>query len=109
MTEQPNINPTVIVRVPPEETGVVTIGVGSDAALLVFRGPEDARAFQEHTGEHDGRDGFEVRGMDLEDLAWLLDEHGLLFVAMPEPWTGEGGVDLFNADAFLLLLEHGEG
>ena len=45
MTEPICVNPTVIAWGHPEEAGVVTVGWGPDAALLVFRGPENARAF----------------------------------------------------------------
>ena len=31
--------------------------------------------------------------------------HGCTHVAMPEPWTGEGSVDRFEAAAFIGLLE----
>lgn len=101
---------TVIMRGRPESPDLVTIGKEEDTeALVVFRGPEDARAFQEVAGWCDERHGFELTDAGREDLAAILDERGLLYVAMPEPWTGEGGVDLFNADAFLLLLEDAEG
>jgi hypothetical protein len=103
-----HISPTVIVRVTQETRGAVTVGKGTDEALLVFRGPEDARAFQEHVGGHDRRSGFELVGMDREDLSRLLEEHGLSLVAMPEPWTGTAGVDLFDADVFLDILDNAE-
>lgn len=98
------ISPTVIVRAAPESIGVVTVGKGPDEALLVFRGPEDARAYQEAFGKQDRADGFEIVGMPLEAVEALLERHGLSRVAMPEPWTGTGRADLFSAENFLRLL-----
>jgi hypothetical protein len=86
----------------------VTVGKGLDEALLVFRGPEDARAYQEATGNHGRGEGFEIVGMAREAVEALLEQHGLSRVAMPEPWTGTGRVDLFTAENFLRLLEHAE-
>lgn len=103
------IAPTVIVRVAPESIGVVTVGKGSEEALLVFRGPEDARAYQEASGKHDRADGFEIVGMPLEAVEALLQKQGLSRVAMPEPWAGSGGVNLFSAENFLWLLGGTEG
>ncbi len=100
------LSPTAIVRVTPESIGVVTASKGPDEALLVFCGPEDARAYQKATGKHDGREGFELVGMTREAIAAVLDKHGLSRVAMPEPWTGTARVDLFTAENFLRLLEH---
>ncbi len=103
------LSPTVIVRVTPEEIGVVTVGKGHDEALLVFRGPEEARAYQEASGKHVRGIGFEFVGMTREAVRAVLDKHDLSRVAMPEPWTGTGRVDLFTAENFLRLLEEAEG
>ena len=100
------LSPTVIVRATPEKIGVVTVGKGQGEALLVFRGPEDARAYQEASGKHVRESGFELVGMSREAVAAVLDNHGLSRVAMPEPWTGTARVDLFTAENFLRLLEH---
>ncbi len=45
--------------------------------------------------------------MSKDALAALLDKHGLSWVAMPEPWTGEesSGVDLFSRGNFFRFLE----
>jgi hypothetical protein len=43
--------------------------------------------------------------VDLEGLAALLEAHGCTHVAMPEPWTGDHGVDFFEADTFIGMLE----
>jgi hypothetical protein len=102
------LSPTVIVRATPETIGVATVGKGPDEALLVFRGPEDARAYQETSDKHGRGIGFELVGMPREAVACLLDTYGLSRVAMPEPWTGDARVDLFTAENFLRLLEHAE-
>ncbi len=100
------LSPTVIVRATPEEIGVVTVGKGPDAALLVFRGPEDARAYRDASGKHARGLGFELVGMTREAVASVLDKHGLSRVAMPEPWTGDARVDLFTAENFLEILRY---
>ena len=68
MTEQPlAVTPTVIVRdrEGDETFGFVTANVmGEDEALIVFRGPEDAFAFQAHTGRCTPEEGYRVIGMD---------------------------------------------
>ena len=106
MTEQDVtfvVYPTVIVDSGTLE--VVTAGEGEDEALVVFRGPEDARRFQEHTGRHAPADGYKLIGMTHEAVASLLKRYGLRYVAMPEPWTGEGRVDVFKAGTFIAMLE----
>ena len=85
---------------------MVTVGEGKDEALLVFRGPEDAWDYQRTTGKHTAEEGFMVLGLGDEALTAMLDKHGLSWVAMPEPWTGEAGsgVDLFRRESFLGML-----
>ncbi len=100
--------PTVILRLDAEGTlGVVTAGEGPEEALLVFRGPEDARGYQRTTGKHATAEGFQLIGMGEEAVAALLDKHGLSWVLMPEPWTGDAssGVDLFTRENFIRFLE----
>ena len=104
------ISPTVILRKGEPRLGVpelaVTMGEGADEALIVFRGADDARAYQRAAaGKHSAAEGFEVVDVNLEGLSALLDGHGLGYVAMPERWTGRGGVDLFDAGDFLAMLE----
>lgn len=100
--------PTVILRLDAEGTlGVVTAGEGPKEALIVFRGPEDARGYQRTTGKHTEAEGFKLIGMGEEALVALLDKLGLSMVAMPEPWTGDASsrVDLFSRENFLRFLE----
>jgi len=110
------ISPTIIVwagtgessvGLRPSGGGLVTAGEGEKRALIVFRGPEDAFAYQRHTGKHTDAEGFKVVGV-LEEraLATILETQDLRYVAMPEPWAGgAAGVDLFTAGNFLRMLE----
>ncbi|MEJ7873368.1 MAG: hypothetical protein WKF67_14000 [Rubrobacteraceae bacterium] len=104
------IRPTVLVRLDEEEgtLGVVTSGKGEEEALIVFRGPEDAWAFQERNGRYSAAEGFSVIGMEPVAVSALLDKQGLGNVALPEEWTGTGGVDRFSAANFLELLDTAE-
>ncbi len=100
--------PTVIVRLDERKgtLGVVTTGKGSEQeALIVFRGPEEAQKYQEHVGKHTSAEGYRLASLDLEELEALLVVWGLGSVAMPEPWTGEGMVDFFEASNFIAMLE----
>ena len=112
--EEVRIRPTIIARSPDADTvGFVTVtfpGVQGEA-LIVFGGPEDARGYQEATGKHTARDGYKIIvGMDAGALADVLDSLGAPFVAVPEsPWTGEGGVDFFDAAEFVAMLEESAG
>ncbi len=105
-TDEFVLAPTVPVRKLPGRLGVVTARSGGKEALIVFRGPEDARGYQRTTGKHTAAEGFQLVGMGEEALAALLDMHGLSWVAMPEPWTGDSssGVDLFTRENFLSFL-----
>ncbi len=100
--------PTVLYRMDPERdlqsTATVPTEIGE--ALIVFRGPEDAQGYQRTTGKHTDEEGFQLVGMSEEALAALLDKHGLSWVAMPEPWTGEesSGVDVFARENFFRFL-----
>jgi hypothetical protein len=104
--------PTTIMRVDEQEgkLGVVSAGHGPDEALVVFRGPEDAWAFQRTSGKYTEAEGCTVVGMDRNAVAALLDKQGLRYVAMPEGWTGDpsGRVDLFSAENFLKFLDESE-
>ena len=109
MTEQPfAVTPTVIVRdrEGDETFGFVTAFEGEGKALIVFRGPEDAFRFQEHTGRFAPGEGYRVIGMDHLALVALLEMEGIRYVVMPERWVGGvAGVDLFEAKNFIRMLE----
>lgn len=71
MTEQTfTVRPTVIVRLSEEEgtLGAVSVGAGEEEALIVFRGLEDARSYQEHTGKHTLEKGHKLVGVGIEGL-----------------------------------------
>ena len=111
MTDTFTLEPTVLVRTAPgapgeARLGFVTAGKGAEEALIVFRGPEDARGYQEDSGKHTAAEGFQLIGMTpdaIESLLEVLDVHR---VAMPEPWTGgQGRVDLFDRENFIRFLK----
>ncbi len=77
----------------------------SGPALLVFRSEADAEAYRRDTGRFPASEGFGAVNVSDEEIADLLEMHGLSAVAMSEPWTGHGRVDLFSAENFLKLLE----
>jgi len=99
--------PTVLVRAG-DTLDVVTVQDGDLEALIVFRVPDDAAGYQQGTPKHAPAEGFERVGMKRDAIAALLDTQGIAWVAMPEPWTGKGGVDLFAAADFLAFLDECE-
>lgn len=109
-TDDTIIRPAVLVSLDDAEgtLGVVTSGKGEDEALIVFRGPEDAWAFQESNDRYSAAEGFSVVGMEPPAISALLDKQGIGNVALPEEWTGSGGVDTFTAANFLKLLDTAE-
>lgn len=102
------IYPTVLVQVDGDTLGTVTAGEGEDEALIVFRGPDDARGFQRSNGRYSAEAGFSVVGMERDAIAALLEKQAIPLVAMPEAWTGSGRVDTFTAANFLELLDTAE-
>ena len=46
--------------------------------------------------------------MQHEAVESLLDKLGVGLVIMPEPWTGAGGVDTFDAADFVAMLQESE-
>lgn len=110
-TEAVTIAPTVILRLGAAGVfGAVTTESSPEEALVVFRGPEDAREYRRITGKHTAAEGYQLAGMSREALSALLDKHGLSWVAMPEPPTEDAssGVDLFTRENFLALLAASE-
>ena len=84
---------------------MVSVGKGGEKeAVTVFRGPEEARRFQQQTGRYTSEEGFVLIGVGIEALTAVLEAHGIGYVAMPEPgparawWT-------FEADDFIAMLE----
>ena len=89
----------------PQRRAAATTPTEIGEALLVFRGEEDAEAFRRDTGRCPASEGFGAVNLSGEEIADVLAMHGLAIVAMPEPWTGAGGVDLFEGENFIRLLE----
>jgi hypothetical protein len=111
MTEQTIVEedftllPTILLRMGPESMEVVTVPRGGEAALVVFRGPEEAAAYQESSGKHTGEEGFEFIGMYEDGVAAVLEKHSLKWVLLaPPPGSGEEG-SLFKAKSFIRFLE----
>lgn len=100
------LSPTVIVRVEGDEFGVVTTGRAEEKALIVFRSPEEAQKYQKQAGEYQPSEGFKRARLGKEEIAAILETQGIANVAMPEPWVGgDGRVDLFTKENFLLFLK----
>lgn len=109
MTEESFVlEPTVLLRSEGDKLATVTAGKGEDEALMVFRTPEEAKKYQEHTGKHTPKEGFTRVQIGDEVLADLLSAYGIHNIVMPEPWIGAGGVDLFTAENFFRLLKESE-
>jgi hypothetical protein len=93
---------TVICWVLEDSTGVVTADQGDEGeSLLVFCDLKEARDFQESTAT----EGCKLVGMSLEALRALLDKGDLGWVVVPKPRTGRRVADLFNARAFVEMLD----
>ena len=73
--------------------------------MIVCRSEEEAERFRSATGQYPESEGLRPLTVDHEQLAAFLEVHECTHVAMPEPWTGEGSVDRFEADAFIGMLE----
>ena len=101
------LTPTVLYRMDPERDllAAATTPTEIGEALLVFRSEEDAEAFRRATGRYPASAGFKAASLDQEGISGVLAMHGLDVVAMPEPWTGVGDVDLFEGENFIRLLE----
>jgi hypothetical protein len=85
---------------------VTTIHPELGEALLVFCGPEEAFKFRAETGLYPAEEGYRVLGMGHDALDALLKLEGIGYVVVPEPWVGgDGGVDVFEADVFIEMLE----
>jgi hypothetical protein len=101
------LEPVILVRVFPDRVDTLMIEQDGKKAFMVFRTAEEATGYQEYTGNHT-EEGFEiVAGVDggAQVIAAALKKTGCGWVALPEPWTGDGAVDFFTAENFLRLLE----
>jgi hypothetical protein len=102
-----HVMPTVLCRMDGETmaAAVAEGPEGGDRALVVFRSEEEADRYRAATGNHPDAEGWRPVALGLRELSDLLEIHGCTHVAMPEPWTGAGGVDFFAAADFIGMLE----
>jgi hypothetical protein len=104
MTEETvYIRPTILCRLDRDTLATVTAGDGH--AMIVFRSEEEAERFRAATGSYPDSEGFKPVALSHEHLEDVIGMLGCSHVAMPEPWTGEGTVDSFEAAAFIGMLE----
>ncbi len=99
------IYPTVLYRAEPDTLTAAVVEGPKGRALLVFRSEGEAEKYRAGTGNSPEAEGWRAVNLGLEDLANVLAMHGCTHVAMPEPWTGEGLVDFFDAGDFIGMLE----
>jgi len=100
-----HIRPTILCRMERGTLQSATVNRQDGHTMIVFRSEEEAERFREHTGSYPESEGFKPVYVDHKDLANILEMHGCTHVAMPEPWTGEGNVDRFEAADFIGRLE----
>jgi hypothetical protein len=100
-----HIVPTILYRMERGLQAAATVEPEAGRALLVFRNEEEAEKFRADTGKHSEAEGWGPVALDLGDLQNVLKMHECTHVAMPEEWTGEGGVDFFEASDFIGMLE----
>jgi len=99
-----HIRPTILCRMGRDTVEAVTVEGEDGRAMVVFRSEEEAEKFRSYTGLYPEAEGFRAVSVDHEQLAAFLEAHSCTLVGMPEPW-GEGGVDRFEADVFIGMLE----
>jgi hypothetical protein len=106
MTEDTvHISPTILYRVGRRTLEAVTADGRDGHTMLVFRSEEEAEKFRGATGLYSEAKGFRALSVDHEQLRAFLEVHEGTHVAMPEAWAREGGVDRFEAEAFIGMLE----
>jgi len=103
--EEVIIRPTILYRARPGAMEAVTVNRGDGHTMIVFRSEEEAEKFRGATGLYSEAEGFRALQVDHEQLAAFLEAHECTHVALPEAWTNEGGVDRFEADTFIGMLE----
>ena len=106
--EEVTIRPTILYRVRPGTLEAVTIDRKDGHTMIVFRSEEEAEKFRGATGLYSEAEGFKALCLDHEQLAAFLETHGCTHVAMPEAWAEGGGVDRFEAGAFVGMLEESQ-
>jgi hypothetical protein len=109
MTEDTvHTSPTILYRVGRRTLEAATVNRGDGHTMIVFRSKEEAEKFRSHTGLYSEAEGFRALSVDHEQLEAFLEAHECTHVAMPEAWAARGGVDRFEADAFIGMLEESE-
>ena len=66
--------------------------------MIVFRYEEEGENYHSQTDKYPKSEGFKAVTLPHGDLQDILKMHSCTHLAMPEPWTGEGGVDRFLAE-----------
>src|SRR5215212_2730294 len=99
------IRPTILCRLERGTLATVTVDADDGRAMIVFRSEEEAERFRAATGQYPESEGFKPVALSHKHLEDVIRMLGCSHVAMPEPWAGEGGVDRFEAEAFIGLLE----
>jgi hypothetical protein len=106
MTEDTvHISPTILYRRGRGTLEAVTVNGRGGHTMLVFRSKQEAEKFRSHTGLYSEAEGFKALSVDHEQLRAFLEAHQCTHVAMPEAWAAQGGVDRFEADAFIGMVE----
>ncbi len=100
-----HVTPTVLYRMDRGTIAAATVEYEDGRAMTVFRSEEEAEKYRAATGNHLDAEGWRPVALNLPALSDLLELHGCSHVAMPEPWTGTGGVDFFAASDFIGMLE----
>ena len=103
--EEVVIRPTILYRVRPGTLEAVTVDRGDGHTMVVFRSEEEAEKFRAATGLYSEAEGFRALKVDHKQLAAFLEAHRCTHVALPEAWVEGGGVDRFEAGAFIGMLE----
>ena len=99
MTEDTvHINPTILYRVGRRTLEAVTVDRGDGHTMIVFRYEAEVEKYRSQTGKYPESEDFKALTLPYGDLQDVLKMHSCTHVAMPEPWTGEGGVHRFEAE-----------
>jgi hypothetical protein len=100
------VEPTALLRaVPGAIDAAVTEKAGRGRALIVFRSEGEAEKYRSATGNNPEAEGWRTVPLEPWQLSDVLAMQGCTHVAMPEEWTGKGGVDVLAAEAFVRMLE----
>jgi hypothetical protein len=100
-----HIRPTILCRMDRGTLQAATAKRRDGHTMIVFRSEEEAERFRSHTGLYPESEGFKPVALSHKHLEGVIGMLGCTHVAMPEPWTGEGGVDRFTAADFIAMLE----